>query len=132
MTQLDDKSAEAKLAALWARDEAPEVDPVFEQAVSVRIGRRQILREVGEVMVWAAPAAAVTWAVWPSLTSAAEPLMQGVIQIGPVLVIITSTLFALWSATRLLHLPGLDLGAFEGLLPRGHGRRGPPSMGRFR
>jgi len=132
MTPFDGKSAEARLAALWARDEAPEVDPAFERAISVRIGRRQILREVGEVMVWAIPAAAVTWAVWPSLTSAAQPLMQGVIQIGPMLVIIASTLFALWSATRLLHLPGFDLGAFEGLLPRGHMRRGPPGMGRFR
>ena len=125
MTQPDDR-----LAALWAIDEAPEVDLAFAHQVSVRIGRRQILREVGEVIAWAAPAAAVTWAIWPSLigpslASAVQPLMQGAIQIGPMLVIIASTLFALWSAARLLHMPGLDLGELEHLLPRGKSRRQP-------
>jgi len=118
MTNPDDK-----LAALWAKDEAPEVDPAFEQAVSARIGRRQILREVGEVIAWAAPAAAVTWAVWPSLAPAAQPLLQGASQVGPVLVIIASTLFALWSATRLLNWPDFELGELEYLLPRGRVRR---------
>ena len=66
---------------------------------------------------WAAPAAAVTWAIWPSIEPAARPLMDGAIQIGPVLVIVASTLFALWSAMRLLHMPGFDLGALEYLLP---------------
>jgi len=118
MTNPDDK-----LAGLWAMDAAPEVDPAFEQAVSARIGRRQILREIGEVVVWAAPAAAVTWAVWPSLAPAAQPLLQGAVQIGPVLVIVASTLFALWSAMRLLHMPGFDFGELEYLLPRGRFHR---------
>jgi len=113
MTNPDDK-----LARLWAMDEAPEVDPAFGQAVSARIGRRQILREIGEVVAWAVPAAAVTWAVWPSLAPAAQPLLQGAVQIGPVLVIIASTLFALWSAARLLHMRGFDFGELEYLLPR--------------
>jgi len=108
-----------KLAALWARDAAPEIDPAFERAVSARIGRRQILREVGEVVAWAAPAAAVTWAVWPSLASVAEPVMAGAVQVGPVLVIVAATLFALWSTARLLHMPGFDLGELESFLPRG-------------
>jgi len=119
MTNPDDK-----LARLWARDEAPEIDPAFAQAVSARIGRRQILHEVGEVIAWAAPAAAVTWAVWPSVAPAARPLMEGAIQIGPVLVIIAATLFALWSAARLLHIPGFDLGELEYFLPRGRFHRG--------
>jgi hypothetical protein len=118
MTNPDDK-----LARLWAKDEAPEVDPAFAQAVSARIGRRQILHEVGEVMAWAAPAAAVTWAVWPSVAPAAQPLMEGVIQVGPVLVIVAATLFALWSAARLLHMPGFDLGELEYFLPRGRFHR---------
>ena len=113
---------EDKLAALWSLDEAPEVDDAFAHQVSVRIGRRQILREVGEVIAWAAPAAAVTWAIWPSLASAAQPFMQGAIQIGPMLVIIASTLFALWSAARLLQMPGFDLGELEHLLPRARSR----------
>ena len=96
--------------------------------MSARIGRRQILHEVGEVVAWAAPAAAVTWAVWPSIAAAAQPLMQGAIQIGPVLVIVASTLFALWSATRLLHMPGFDLGELEYFLPRGRFHR--PDHGR--
>jgi len=110
---------EDRLALLWAKDEAPEVDPAFQHAVAARIGRRQILHEIGEVIAWAAPAAAVTWAIWPSLVSAAQPFLQGAIQIGPMLVIIASTLFALWSAARLLHMPGFDLGELEYLLPRG-------------
>jgi len=118
MTNPDDK-----LARLWAKDEAPEVDPAFAQSVSVRIGRRQILHEVGEVVAWAAPAAAVTWAVWPSVAPAARPFMDGAVQIGPVLVIVASTLFALWSAARLLHVPGFDLGALEYYLPRGRFHR---------
>jgi len=118
MTNPDDMMADRKLAGLWAMDAAPEIDPAFEQAVSARIGRRQILHEVGEVIAWAAPAAAVTWAVWPSVAQVAQPFVQGLAQVGPVLVIVAATLFALWSAARLLHMPGFDLGELEYLLPR--------------
>jgi len=45
------------------------------------------------------------------------------VQIGPVLVIVASTLFALWSAMRLLHMPGFDFGELEYLLPRGRFHR---------
>src|SRR5271154_1933133 len=92
---------EAALAALWAKDQPPEVDPAFELAVAARIGRRQILREAGDVVVWAALAAAVTWALWPMATAAAAPLLEDVGRIGPALVIIAATAFALWSASRL-------------------------------
>ena len=110
---------EAALAALWAKDEAPEVDPAFELAVAARIGRRQILKEVGEVAVWAAPAGAVTWAVWPSLSLAVSPLLRGAGEVTPVLVIVAATAFALWSAARLFSIPGVDFGALEYFLPRG-------------
>jgi len=109
---------EERLARLWAQDEAPEIDPAFERGVSARIGRRQILREIGEGVVWAAPAAAVIWAVWPSIGQATQWLTLAAAQIGPVLVIIASTLIALWSAARLLDLPGLDFGALEYPPPR--------------
>jgi hypothetical protein len=119
MIDPDSAGADAALARLWAKDEAPEVDPAFALGVSARIGRRQILREVGEVVVWAAPAAAVTWAIWPSVSQAVAPMVQGSGSIGPVLVILSATIFALWSAARLFSLPGMDLGALEFLLPRG-------------
>jgi len=111
--------ADAALSRLWARDEAPEVDPAFAFGVSARIGRRQILREVGEVVVWAVPAAAITWAIWPSVSQAVAPVLEGAGSIGPVLVIVSATVFALWSATRLFSLTGMDFGALEFLLPRG-------------
>jgi hypothetical protein len=117
---IDPESAEADaaLSRLWARDEAPDYDAGFSLAVSGRIGRRQILKEVGEVVIWAAPAAAITWAIWPSVSQAVAPVVQGAGQVGPVLVIVGATVFALWSAARLFSLPGMDLGALEFLLPR--------------
>ena len=111
---------ETALAVLWARDEAPEVDPAFELAITARIGRRQVIKEIGEVVVWAAPAAAVTWAVWPSVTETVFPLMRGAGELAPVAVIAGATAFALWSASRLLGLRGLDFGVLEVLLPRAH------------
>jgi len=119
MIDPESPQADAVLARLWARDEAPEVDPAFALGVSARIGRRQILREVGEVVVWAAPAAAITWAIWPSVSQAVAPALEGAGSVAPVLVIVSATVFALWSAARLFSLPGMDLGALEFLLPRG-------------
>jgi hypothetical protein len=118
MIDPDSAQTETLLSRLWARDEAPEADAAFALGVSARIGRRQIVREVGEVVVWAVPAAAITWAIWPSVSQAVAPMVQGAGSIGPVLVIVSATVFALWSATRLFSLPGMDLGALEFLLPR--------------
>jgi hypothetical protein len=113
-----DPHADAMLAKLWAQDEAPDYDPAFSLAISNRIGRRQILKEVGEVALWAAPGAAVTWAVWPTLSQAVSPILQGAGQWAPVLVVAGATVFALWSGARLLGLPGLDAGMLDDFLPR--------------
>ena len=118
MIDPDSAEARAALARLWARDEAPDYDAGFSLSVSARIGRRQILKEVGEVVVWAVPAAAVTWAVWPSVSQMVSPVLQGSGSIGPVLVIVSATGFALWSAVRLFSLSGLDLGMLENFWPR--------------
>jgi hypothetical protein len=118
MSNLEDAQADALLAKLWAKDEAPDYDPAFSLAVSTRIGRRQILKEVGEVVLWAAPGAAVTWAVWPTITQAVSPILQGVGQWAPVLLVAGATAFALWSAARLFGLPGLDAGILDDFLPR--------------
>ena len=116
MSNPDD--ADAILAKLWARDEAPDYDPAFSLAIARRIGRRQIIKEVGEVAIWAAPGAAVTWAVWPTVTQAVTPVLQGAGQWAPVLLVVGATAFGLWSAARLFGLSGWDAGVLEDFLPR--------------
>jgi hypothetical protein len=54
-----------RLAVLWALDEPPMRDPVFEAAVSLKMERRRWLRAGLDAVGVALAAAVVGWAAWP-------------------------------------------------------------------
>ena len=96
--------SEARLAELWALDEPPARDAVFEDAIAERIEGRRWLQTVLELGALALAALAVGWAAWPFV---AADLSRN----APWLAVAAAVGLAVWSLDRTFD--GLLLGGYE-------------------
>ena len=92
------------LDALWARDEPPARDPVFEAAAMLRVNRRRWLVEAGEVAALAVPVLAILWASWPILVGAAPQIVPLVEAWGPLAVCIGAVALVTWTTREIFAL----------------------------
>jgi len=97
MTDVETTPDDALLAALWAKDEAPARDPVFELAAMSRVTRRRLLIEAAEWAVLAVPVLAIVWAIWPSLIAAAPQMARLLAAYGPLAVCIGAVALVTWT-----------------------------------
>ena len=97
MTEVDSSEADLALAALWASDEPPVRDPLFELATMDRVNRRRWLIEAAEIAALAVPALAILWAAWPGLVGAAPQAMQVLTAYGPLAVCIGAIALVTWT-----------------------------------
>ncbi len=102
MTDLENTA----LAALWARDEPPARDPIFEQASLARVNRRRWLLEAAEIAALAVPALAILWAAWPTLIGAAPQIERLLAAWGPLALCIGAVALVTWT-TREVFAPDL-------------------------
>jgi hypothetical protein len=95
---------EARLKALWALDEPPARDPIFEEALAARIERRRLWQTVVEL--WAVAFAVLVggWAAWPFVAAALVP-------VAPWLAAAFAIGLAVWSVD--LTFDGLQFGGYE-------------------
>ena len=97
MTDVDTSEADLALAALWAKDEPPARDPMFELAAIDRVNRRRWLTEAAEIAALAVPALAILWATWPSLVAAAPQILPLLAAYGPLAVCIGAIVLVTWT-----------------------------------
>jgi hypothetical protein len=97
MTDVETSEAELALAALWASDEPPVRDPLFELAAMDRVNRRRWLTEAAEVAALGVPVLAILWATWPSLVAAAPQMVRVLTAYGPLAVCIGAIALVTWT-----------------------------------
>jgi hypothetical protein len=81
-------TAEQRLAAFLREGQAPQRDPAFSARVMRRVARRELAVRLAFSAVLAAAAAAVLWAIAPSLSAVIEPLAR---TLAPAAVLLTLT-----------------------------------------
>jgi hypothetical protein len=95
---------EARLKALWALDQPPVRDPVFEGFVAARIERRRWRQTVVELCALAFAVLVGGWAAWPFVATGltvAAPWLAAAFAIG----------LAVWSVDQTFD--GLLFGGYE-------------------
>ena len=95
---------ETRLTQLWALDEPPARDPVFEAAVTMRIERRRLMFLALETAALATATLAVAWAAWPFVA-------HDLGRLGPLLAVAAAVGLAVWSVDRTFER--LALGGYE-------------------
>ena len=101
MTDVETIDADHALAALWAKDEPPGRDPLFERAAMDRVNRRRWLTDAGEVATLGVPVLAILWAIWPGLVAAVPPLTRELVAYGPLAVCIGAIALVTWSTREI-------------------------------
>jgi hypothetical protein len=97
MTDVETTRDDALLAALWAKDEPPVRDPVFEMAAIAKVSRRRLLTEAAEWAALSVPVLVIAWAAWPTLVASAPQLAALVAAYGPISVCVGAIALVTWT-----------------------------------
>ena len=101
MTDVETADGDITLAALWAMDQPPLRDPLFEMTTLERVSRRRWLIEAVEIAALGVPVLAILWAAWPTLAAAAPQMIRLLAAYGPLAVCIGAVALVTWSTREI-------------------------------